>query len=123
VGIQLLEDPLDVAADGVDADTERVGDAAAKTLQGEFSRSGPSDTAPEVEEKLLAAFRGMAPDEKLRKVSAMNRAVEAMAAARLRRQYGPDLSESELELRLAALRLDRELMIAAFGWDPEERGY
>jgi hypothetical protein len=99
------------------------GEAAAEALQGGFSRSGHSDTAPEVEEKLLAAFRVMAPDEKLRKVTDMNRAVEAMAAARLRRQYGPDLSESELELRLAALRLDRELMLAAFGWDPHERGY
>jgi hypothetical protein len=99
------------------------GEAAAETLQGTFSRSGPSDTAQEVEEKLLAAFRHMAPDKKLRKVSDMNRAVEAMAAARLRRQYGPDLSGSELELRLAALRLDRQVMLAAFGWDPHERGY
>ncbi|MGB6641512.1 MAG: hypothetical protein WBG67_12100, partial [Thermoanaerobaculia bacterium] len=63
------------------------GEAAAETLQGTFSRSGHSDTAPEVEEKLLASFRGMAANEKLRKVSDMNRAVEAMAAARLRRQY------------------------------------
>jgi hypothetical protein len=52
----------------------------------------------------------------------MNRALDQLARARLRTQYGDDLSERELRLRLAALRLDRELMVAAFGWDPRVHG-
>jgi hypothetical protein len=42
---------------------------------------------------------------------------------RIQARYGPDLSERELRLRLAALWLDRETMIDAFGWDPEVEGY
>lgn len=64
----------------------------------------------------------MSPAEKLARVVALNGMVEALAAARLRERYGPDLSERELGLRLAALRLDRETMVAAFGWDPHLMG-
>lgn len=48
---------------------------------------------------------------------------QQMAAMRIQARYGPNLSEQELRLRLAALWLDRETMIAAFGWDPEVKGY
>jgi hypothetical protein len=89
-------------------------------------RSSPvpvSDTAPEVEERLILAFRGMQPRDKLARVLDLNRACEEMAAARLRQQYGPTLSPRELALRLASLHLDRRSMIEAFGWDPEVQGY
>jgi hypothetical protein len=49
--------------------------------------------------------------------------VEELAAARIKARYGPDLSERELRLRLAALWIDRETMVRAFGWDPEIQGY
>ena len=52
-----------------------------------------------------------------------DRMAQQMAAMRIQAQYGPDLSERELRLRLAALWLDRETMIEAFGWDPEAKGY
>ncbi len=81
------------------------------------------DTPPEIEELILEGYRRMTPREKWRRVVELNRAVEEMAAARIRSQYGPDLSERELRLRLAALRLDRETMVEVFGWDPEEKGY
>lgn len=81
------------------------------------------DTPPEVERFLIEGYRRMTPWEKLRRVLELNELVEEMAAARIRRQYGPDLSERELRLRLAALRLDRETMIEVFAWDPEEMGY
>ncbi len=64
----------------------------------------------------------MRPAEKLKRVRAMNNAVLELAAARLRRQYGP-MSDRELRLRLASLWLDRETLIRVAGWDPEERGY
>jgi len=86
-------------------------------------RPGLSDTPPEMRKILIEGYRRMSPQQKLQRVLDLNRTVEAMAAARLRRDYGPDLSERELRLRLAALRLDREVMIEAFGWDPEVEGY
>lgn len=81
------------------------------------------DTPPEIEEMILEGYRRMSSREKWRRVVELNRAVEAMAAARIRSQYGPDLPERELRLRLAALRLDRETMVEVFDWDPEEKGY
>jgi hypothetical protein len=82
----------------------------------------PTDTAPEVEAILLEGYRRMSPAEKLARVLDLNRAVEDLARARLRKQYGPDLSEREERLRLAALHLDREMMIRVFDWDPEVHG-
>ncbi|MCP3957768.1 MAG: hypothetical protein GY719_07935 [bacterium] len=81
------------------------------------------DTPPEVEEILLEGLRRMTPEQKFRRIIELNRAVEEMAAARIRHRYGPDLPDRELRLRLAALRLDRETMIEVFDWDPEEKGY
>ena len=79
------------------------------------------DTDPEIEEIQLRRYRQMTPAEKLKRVLDLNRTAETMAAARLEKQYGP-LDPHELELRLASLRLDRQTMLAVFGWDPEEQG-
>lgn len=87
------------------------------------ARARISDTPSEIEELLLAGYRRMSPRDKLRRVLDLGATLEALAAARLRAQYGPDLAPRELELRLAALRLDPELMRRAFGWDPDTRGY
>ena len=81
------------------------------------------DTPPEVERILIEGYRRMTPAEKLRRVAELGELAERMAAARIRQQYGPDLSERELQLRLAALRLDRATMIEVFDWDPEAKGY
>lgn len=72
---------------------------------------------------MLAGLRRMTPAEKIQRIVELNRAVETMAAAGIRSRYGADLSERELRLRLAALRLPRETMIKVFDWDPEEKGY
>jgi hypothetical protein len=85
-------------------------------------RTQSTDTPPEIEEILLEGYRRMPPVEKLRQVFDLNRTAQRMAAMRIQARYG-DLSERELRLRLAALWLDRETMIAAFGWDPEVEGY
>lgn len=81
-----------------------------------------TDTPPEVERMLIEGYRRMSPRRKLERVAALNRAVEQLAAARLRAQYGEEMSERELRLRLGALRLDRRVMVEAFGWDPDVRG-
>ena len=86
-------------------------------------RTQSPDTPPEIEAILVERYRQMTPMEKLHQVFELNRMAQQMAAMRIEAQYGPNLSERELRLRLAALWLDRETMIAAFGWDPEVKGY
>lgn len=81
------------------------------------------DTPPEVEEFVLSRYRSMSPREKLQRVFDLNQTVRALAAARIRAEHGPQISERELRLRLASLWLDRTTMITAFGWDPEVEGY
>jgi hypothetical protein len=61
--------------------------------------------------------------EKLRRVASLNRSLERLARARIRAQYGEGITERELRLRLATLRLGPRLMLKAFGWDARDRGY
>lgn len=82
----------------------------------------PNDTPPHIEEMLIEIYRQMTPAQKMRQVSQLTLAVQQMALARIKKQYGP-CSDRELQLRLAALWLDRETMIKVFQWDPEEKGY
>jgi hypothetical protein len=82
-----------------------------------------SDTPLEIERLQLAGYRRMTPQEKFQRIRELNLAGQAMAAERIARQYGRDLAEREVLLRLAALRLDRETMVKVFSWDPEEKGY
>jgi len=64
----------------------------------------------------------MAPAEKLALVSAMTRTAQELSLAGIRARH-PDATDDELRLRLAALRLPRELMIRLFEWDPAVEGY
>ena len=80
-----------------------------------------SDTSPEAERILIEGYRKMSPRQKLERVVSMNRALEALSAARIKEMYG-DISDRELKLRLASLRLDRDTMVNVFGWDPEKKG-
>lgn len=81
-----------------------------------------ADTTREIEDLLFAAYRRMSPSEKLARIGALGELVESVALAGLRAQY-PDADERELRLRLAARQIPRELMVAAYGWDPEVEGY
>lgn len=82
-----------------------------------------TDTAPEIERAMIERYARMSPRERLERAMDLSLAVRQLAAARIRRQYGPGISDRELRLRLAALFLDRTLLIEAFGWDPEVEGY
>jgi hypothetical protein len=64
----------------------------------------------------------MTPREKMQRVTELNRAVQQLALARIRKQYG-EISQQEQRLRLAGLWLKRETMIRVFDWDPEKKGY
>lgn len=80
-----------------------------------------SDTSPAAEAVLIELYRRMTPAQKAWRLSEACRAVEQLARARIRAQWG-DVPESEMKLRLAALRLPRETMVRVFGWDPEVHG-
>ncbi|HEU0299921.1 MAG TPA: hypothetical protein VFR37_10710 [Longimicrobium sp.] len=82
----------------------------------------PSDTSPEAERFLIEAYDRMTIDEKLERVFSLNRMLEQLQRARIKADYG-EMPEREMQLRLASLRLGRELMIKAFGWDPAEKGW
>ena len=80
-----------------------------------------ADTDSKAFEVLVDLQRKMSGGEKVAcalKTSAM---LMALAEANVRKLY-PHASAREIFLRSAARRLDRETMIRAYGWDPEEAG-
>jgi hypothetical protein len=85
-------------------------------------RHGAVDTSPAAERVLIEGYRRMSPAEKLARVVSLNDAVEQFGRARILSQYG-DIPEREIRLRLAALRLGRDVMVRVFDWDPEREGW
>jgi hypothetical protein len=85
-------------------------------------KPGDCDTPANIQEMLIAGYRKMSPQQKLERVGELTKAVQQLALARIRKQYG-ELSEREQRLRLAALWLDRDTMIRVFQWDPQRKGY
>ena len=81
-----------------------------------------NDTLPHIQKILIAGYRSMTPREKMQRVTELNKAVQQLALARIRKQYG-EISQREQRLRLAGLWLNRETMIRVFDWDPEKKGY
>lgn len=80
------------------------------------------DSPSDVENILIEGYRKMTPQQKMQRVSELNKTVQQLALARIQKQYG-DISEREKKLRLASLWLDRDTMIRVFKWDPHEKGY
>ena len=78
-----------------------------------------SDTHPEAMKVWLDCIRKMTAGEKVAAVFDMNEMLMELVSSEIRRLY-PHASEREVFLRRAARRLDRETMIRAYGWDPEE---
>ena len=85
-------------------------------------RHGLSDTHPDVEKRLIEGYRAMTPAQKWRRVCDLNRTLDALARADVRRRH-PEAYEREVNLRVASRRLPAELMRRAFGWDPDRQGY
>jgi hypothetical protein len=80
------------------------------------------DTSPQIQKFIIAGYRRMSPQQKLKQVDELTKAVQQLALSRILRQYG-NLSEREQQLRLASLWLDRQTMIRVFQWDPYQKGY
>jgi hypothetical protein len=80
------------------------------------------DTPPEIERILIEGYRRMTPAEKFRRIEDLNRTLEMLARAEVRRRH-PEADEREIRLRVASRRIPAELMRKAFRWDPEKEGY
>ena len=81
-----------------------------------------NDTHTVIEKIVIEGYRKMTSLEKMKRVSELNKAVQQLALARIRKQYG-DIPEHEQKLRLASLWMDRNTMIRVFDWDPKIKGY
>ena len=77
-----------------------------------------ADTDPRAMEVWLDMQGRMPPGEKLRITLEASELVLSMYEAGVRHQY-PQASDREVLLRVAARHLSRDLMIRAYGWDPE----
>ena len=66
-------------------------------------------------------WRAMSPVRRLQVVEGLWRDTRELARAGIRERY-PDATPDEIRLRLGALTIDADLMIEAFGWDPEREG-
>lgn len=77
-----------------------------------------ADTDPRVMEIWLETLRAKTPAEKLAMTLAMTEAAMKMSESGVRARY-PNALEREIFLRSAALRIPGDLMIRAYGWDPE----
>lgn len=75
------------------------------------------DTSPDAERVLIGLYQRMSPGRKAKQVEELTRGVQQLALARLRAE-DPAADDETLKLRLAALWIDRDLLLAAYG---EER--
>jgi len=78
-------------------------------------RTQSADTSFDAERILVRGYRAMSPADKMRIFRQLSRATQELALAGLRRRH-PQASPRELQLRLAATRLDADTLRAAFGW-------
>ena len=85
-------------------------------------RTQSADTSPEAERVLFDLYRRLEPWERLAIGFDRQRLADDAARIGILERH-PEASEREIELRLAALKYPRELMIRAFHWDPEKEGY
>jgi predicted RNA-binding Zn ribbon-like protein len=80
-----------------------------------------TDTDPRAMEVWLELLRQKPPGERLATTLALTDLTLKMAEAGVRVSY-PQASDREVFLRAAARHLSRELMVRAYGWDPELNG-
>lgn len=77
-----------------------------------------ADTDPRALEVWLELLGRKTPGERIAMALEASDFAVRVAESGVRARY-PEASEREVFLRSAALRLPRELMIRAYGWDPE----
>jgi len=76
------------------------------------------DTDPSAMEIWLGLLRRKTPGERIAIAFDLSDFAVRLSESGVRARF-PEASEREIFLRSAALRLPRDLMIRAYGWDPE----
>jgi hypothetical protein len=82
----------------------------------------PKDTSKEAEQAYLKMLRKVPLWRKVAMIDSLTKACQEMAVAGIRMRH-PNASEEEIKIRLAALWLEREIMIRIFHWDPALEGF
>ena len=86
-------------------------------------RHGPGDFERDTTPKALEVFYGIqrrqTPAQKAQTLFRLIDLVQSLTESGVRQRY-PNASEREVFLRAASLRIDRDSMIKAYGWDPVE---
>ena len=77
-----------------------------------------ADTDPRVMQVWMDLLRRKTPGERIAMAFELSDFAVRVAESGVRARY-PEASDREIFLRSAALRLSRDLMIRAYGWDPE----
>lgn len=85
-------------------------------------RSRSSDTSDDAVALATERLRAMTAKERFDLVAALNDSCDRLAAAGVRRRY-PTADDFEVTRRVVALRVERQLMIDAYGWDPHIQGW
>jgi hypothetical protein len=80
-----------------------------------------ADTTPKALEVFLALQRSMPTERKIAQVFELTNMLMRLSEQRVRELY-PEASEREVFLIAASRRLGRNLMIGAYGWDPDAYG-
>jgi len=80
------------------------------------------DTDPKIRKIIIEGYRKMTPQQKLQRVTELNKSIQQIALSRILKQYG-NISEREQILRLASLWIDQDIMVNVFNWNPEIKGY
>ncbi len=80
-----------------------------------------TDTDPRAMEVWLDLLRRKTPGERLSAALGLTDLALKMTETGVRALY-PNASERDVFLRVAARHLPRELMLRAYGWDPEPNG-
>jgi hypothetical protein len=78
-----------------------------------------SDTDPRAMEVWLDLLRKKPAGDKIKLTLDLSRFALQMSETGVRSRY-PEAGEREVFLRTAALHLSRDLMIQAYGWDPDQ---
>lgn len=76
------------------------------------------DTHPKIEAMLVEHWRTMSAGEKLLRIADLIETGEVLSRSGVRNQY-PNPSAEEVRLRVIARRLDKQSMMAVYGWHPD----
>ena len=85
-------------------------------------RARPADTDEETWQRLNAGWEQMSPAQRADLVRTLWAAATRMAVIGIRERH-PDASDTEVRYRLGVLRMGRDLVKQAVGWDADIHGY